>query len=116
MTEVEVVALFKVKAGGQEITLHPEQRVKLKDEIAEWLISEGRVQRVKMSPVKIYSKLFEEEIWLVATKEEMEALASKGVKEVVYMEGEIPLLKEMNKEKLMVIHSVKKIFPGAGLA
>lgn len=67
-------------------------------------------------PVKIYSKLFEEEIWLVATKEEMEALASTGVREVVYMAWEIPLLKEINKEKLMVIHSVKKIFPGAGLA
>ena len=52
----------------------------------------------------------------VADKEELDALASKGVKEVVYMAGEIPLLKEINKEKLMVIHSVKKIFPGAGLA
>lgn len=80
------------------------------------LISERKVKRAKMSPVKIYSRLFNEEIYLVADQEEMEALASKGVKEVVYMAGEIPLLKEMNKEKLITIHSVKKIFPGAGLA
>jgi hypothetical protein len=115
MTEVEVVALFKVKAGGQEITLHPEQRVKLKDEIAERLISEGRVKRAKMSPVKIYSRLFNEEIYIVADQEEMETLVSKGVKEVVYMAWEIPLLKGMDKEKLTAIYSVKKIFPGAGL-
>jgi hypothetical protein len=77
--------------------------------------AEGRVQKAKMAPVKIFSSLFNEEIWLVADQEEMEILVSKGVKEVVYMMGEIPLLKEMNRGKLMIIHSVKKIFPGAGL-
>lgn len=115
MTEVEVVASFKVKAGGEEIALHPGQRIKLKDEIAERLISEGRVRKIEMSPVKIYSRLFNEEIWLVATKEEMEALVAKGVKEIVYVVYEVPLLKGMDKERLMTIHSVKKIFPGAGL-
>jgi hypothetical protein len=113
---VEVVVSFKVKVNGEEIALRPGQRVKLKDEIAERLISEGRVQRAKMPPVKIYSRLFNEEIYIVADQEELEALVSKGVKEVVYMAWEVPLLKEMNKEKLMAIHSVKKIFPGAGLA
>lgn len=76
----------------------------------------GGAKKDKISPVKIYSRLFGEEIWLVADQEEMETLVSKGVKEVVYMAGEIPLLKEMNKEKLITIHSVKKIFQGAGLA
>ena len=112
---VEVVTLFKVKANGKEVILHPGQRIKLKEGIAEQLISEGRVRKIEMFPVKIYSRLFNEEIWLVANKEEMEALVSKGVKEIVYMAWEIPLLKGMGKEKLMTIHSVKKIFPGAGL-
>ena len=79
------------------------------------LISEGKVRGVKMPPVKIYSRLFNEEIYVVADQEEMEALVSKGVKEVVYMAWEIPVLKGMDKEKLIAIHSVKKIFPGAGL-
>lgn len=112
---VEVVTSFKVKANGKEAILHPGQRIKLNDEIAERLISEGRVRKVEMSPVKIYSRLFNEEIWLVATKEEMEAIVSKGDKEIVYMTWEIPLLKGMDKEKLVTIHSIKKIFPGAGL-
>ena len=80
------------------------------------LFPEGEVRGVKMPPVKIYSRLFNEEIYVVADQEEMEALLSNGVKEVVYMAREISLLKEMDKEKLTAIHSVKKIFPGAGLA
>ncbi len=38
---VEVMASFKVKANGKEIILHPGQRVKFNDTIAERLISEG---------------------------------------------------------------------------
>jgi len=113
---VEVMAPFKVKANGKEIILHPGQRLKFNDTVAEQLISGGKVKRVKMPPVKIYSRLFNEEIYVVADQEELEALASKGVKEVVYMAWEIPVLKGMDKEKLMAIHSVKKVFPGAGLA
>lgn len=113
---VEVMASFKIRANGKEIALHHGQRVKFNDTIAERLISEGRVRKVKMSPVKIYSRLFNEEIYVVADQEELETLASKGVKEVVYMAWEIPVLKGMDKEKLMAIHSVKKMFPGAGLA
>ncbi len=79
-------------------------------------ISEGKVKKASMPPVKIYSRLFNEEIYIVADQEEMNRLVSKGVKGVVYMAWEIPLLKKMGKEKLTAIHSVKKIFPGAGLA
>ena len=113
---VEVMASFKVKANGKEVILHPGQKVKLDAILVERLISEGKVKKVKLFPVKIYSRLFNEEIYIVADQEEMETLASKRVKEVVYMAWEVPLLKEMDKEKLMAIHSVKKIFPGAGLA
>ena len=112
---VEVMASFKVKANGKEVVLHPGQRIKLNDTVAERLISEGKVERVKMPPVKIHSMLFNEEIYIVADQEEMETLVSRGVKEAVYMAWEIPLLKGMDKEKLTAIYSVKKIFPGAGL-
>lgn len=72
--------------------------------------------RAKMAPVKIYSRLFNEEIYVVADQEEMEALVSKGVKEVVYVAWEIPALKGMDKERLRAVHLTKKVFPGAGLA
>lgn len=113
---VEVVTSFKVKANGKEVILHPGQRVKLKDGIAERLISEGRVRKIEMSPVKIYSRLFNEEIYVVADQEELEALVSKGVKEVIYIAWEIPVLKGVDKERLRAVHLTKKIFPGAALA
>lgn len=70
-----------------------------------------------MSPVKIYSRLFNEEIYIVADQEEMEALVAMGIKDqAIYMAREIPLLREMGQEKLKAIHQTKKIFPGAGLA
>jgi len=80
------------------------------------LISEGRVQRVKMAPVKIYSRLFNEEIYIVADREEMEALVSKGIKEAIYQAWEIPVLKGKNKESLGAVHQIKKLFPGSALA
>jgi hypothetical protein len=113
---VEVMTSFKVRANGEEIILHPGQRVKFNDTIAERLISEGRVRKVQMYPVKIYSRLFNEEIYVVADQEEMEVLAAKGVKEVVYMAWEIPVLRGVGQERLKAIHQIKKIFPGTGLA
>jgi hypothetical protein len=67
-------------------------------------------------PVKIYSRLFNEEIYIVADREEMETLVSKGVKEVVYMAWEIPVLKGVDKERLRAVHLTKKVFPGAAMA
>lgn len=112
---VEVMASFKVKANGKEVILHPGQRVKFNDTIAARLILEGRVRKVKMAPVRIYSRMFNEEIYIVADQEEMEALASKEVREAVYMAWEIPLLSGMDKEKLTAIHLTKRVFPGAAL-
>jgi hypothetical protein len=76
----------------------------------------GKAKKAKMAPVKIFSKLFHEEIWVVADQEEMEALVSKGVKEIVYMAWEIPVLKGMDKERLRAVHLTKKVFPGSAMA
>lgn len=70
----------------------------------------------KMASVKICSRLFNEEIWLVADQEEMEALVSKGVKEAIYMAWEIPVLKGKDRESLRAVHMTKKTFPGSALA
>ncbi|MGO8991198.1 MAG: hypothetical protein ACLQGU_17770 [bacterium] len=79
-------------------------------------IEGAKVKKPKMAPVKIFSKLFNGEIWLVADQEEMEALVEKGVKEVIYMAWEIPILKGKDKASLKAVHATKKVFPGAGLA
>jgi len=76
----------------------------------------GEAKKAKMAPVKIFSKLFNEVIWLVADQEELKTLASKGVKEAIYMAWEIPVLKRMDRERLEAVHLTKKVFPGAALA
>jgi len=68
------------------------------------------------TPVKIFSKLFNEEIWLCANKEEMDSLVARGVKEAVYMAWEIPILRGKDKDALKAVHEAKKVFPGSGLA
>jgi hypothetical protein len=78
--------------------------------------TEGKAKKAKFAPVKIFSKLFHEEIWLVADQEEMEALVSRGIKEVIYMAWEIPVLKGKDKERLRALHLTKKVFPGSALA
>jgi hypothetical protein len=78
--------------------------------------AEGRAKKAKMAPVKIFSKLFNEEIWLVADQEEMAAMVSKGVKEPIYMAWEIPVLRGKDKESLKAVHATKKVFPGSALA
>jgi len=52
---------------------------------------------------------------LVADQEEMDALVSKGVKEVVYMAWEIPVLRGKDKESLRAVHATKKVFPGSAI-
>lgn len=113
---VEVVTSFKVKANGKEVILHPGQRVKLDSIFADRLISEGKVKVVKVFPVKIYSRLFDEAIYVVADQEELETLALKGVKEVIYVAWEIPALRGMEREWLRAVHLTKKVFPGSALA
>jgi hypothetical protein len=75
-----------------------------------------KVKKAKKTSVKIFSNLFNEKICLVADQEELETLASKGVKEAIYMAWEIPALKGMDKERLRAVHLTKKVFPGAALA
>jgi hypothetical protein len=78
--------------------------------------SGGEGKKAKMAPVKIFSKLFNEEIWLVADQEEMEALVSKGVKEIIYMVWEIPLFRGKDEGSLRAVHLTKKVFPGSAMA
>jgi hypothetical protein len=76
----------------------------------------GKVKKVKMAPVRIYSRLFSEEIYIVADQEEMNRLVSKGVTRVVYMAWEIPVLRGIGREMLKTVYLTKKVFPGSALA
>ena len=67
----------------------------------------------KRGPVKIFSNLFNEDIWLAADQKEMEGLVLKGVKEAIYLASEISALKGRDPESLRAVHETKKVFPGS---
>lgn len=69
--------------------------------------------KAKMAPVKIFSNLFNESLWLVADDEEMKVMVSKGVKEAIYTAQDIVLLRERDESSLKAVHTTKKVFPGS---
>jgi hypothetical protein len=69
--------------------------------------------KAKMAPVKIFSNLFNESLWLVADEEEMKVMISKGVKEAIYTVQDIALLRERDELSLKAVQVTKKVFPGS---
>jgi hypothetical protein len=67
----------------------------------------------RFAPVKIYSRLLNDTLWLVWGEKEMEQLIEAGVREPIYVANEILTLKNKTKEELRKVHLVKKVFPGA---
>ena len=145
---LEVLIPFKIRANGEEVTLHPGQRIRVKKEIAERLLAEGRVRRMgsdlrdeaeapegaggdtkglsdeelraelsneknRFAPVKIYSRLLDDTLWLVWDEEEMRRLMAQGIKEPIYIADEILILRKKSKRHLEAVHRTKKVFPGA---
>jgi len=120
---LEVLISFKVRINGKEITLHPGQTIKVQEGVARKLLAERKVQiggdlnvqgeENKFAPVKIYSHLLNDTLWVCWDEEEMKELMAQGIKEPVYIAEEIPILENKAKVLLKNIHQVKKFFPGA---
>jgi hypothetical protein len=61
---------------------------------------------------KIYSKILEDYLWIVATDKERQELVSEGIRDVIYTQEEVSKLmgKNITKEGLVAIHKIKKAF------
>ncbi|ODS34504.1 MAG: hypothetical protein SCARUB_00380 [Candidatus Scalindua rubra] len=64
---------------------------------------------------KIYSKILDDYLWIVANGKELQELVTEGVKDVIYTQEEVSRMIDecVSKEGLKVIHKVKKSFTGA---
>jgi len=144
---LEVLTSFKIRANGKEVTLQPGQRIRVKEEIAERLLAEGKVRRIgdnlrdeneapektrelsdeelqaelsdernRFAPIRIYSRLLDDTLWLVWNEEEMKQLIREGIKEPIYVARELLDLRKMTEEKLKKVHMVKKVFLGSTMA
>jgi hypothetical protein len=79
----------------------------------EELRAELSNEKNRFAPVKIYSRLLDDTLWLAWNEEEMKQLMAQGIKEPIYIADEITILRNKSKEHLEAVHQVKKFFPGA---
>jgi len=79
----------------------------------EELQNELSNEKNKFAPVKIYSRLLDDTLWLCWDEEEMRKLMAQGVKEPIYIASEILILRKKSKRHLEAVHWTKKVFSGA---
>jgi hypothetical protein len=70
-------------------------------------------EKNRFAPVRIYSRLLDDTLWLAWNEEEMKQLMAQGIKEPIYIASEILILRNKSKEHLEAVYFVKKVFPGA---
>jgi hypothetical protein len=69
-------------------------------------------KKPKRKSYKIYSKILDDDLWLVPTDNEMKELVTEDVKDAIYTREEVSKLIDegISKDGLVAIHKVKKIF------
>jgi len=82
----------------------------------EELRAELSNEKNRFAPVRIYSRLLDDTLWLVWNEEEMKQLIREGIKEPIYVARELLDLRKMTEEKLKKVHMVKKVFLGSTIA
>ena len=97
-----------------EMELQPGQVANISDEnlIIE-LINERKITPLEDVPWLIYSEILQDLLWAVPDEAARERLTAKGVKEVIYTEAEIDLLREASRETLQAVHTAKKELLGS---
>jgi hypothetical protein len=75
-----------------------------------------KLKRVRKTH-KIYSKILEDYLWIVATDKELQGLVDEGINETIYTQEEVSKMidGDVTKEGLKAIHRVKKFFPGSSV-
>jgi hypothetical protein len=63
--------------------------------------------------VKIYSKILDAELWIVADGRDMEALQREQITDAIYTASELKELKGNAPKHIRSIHNVKREFPGS---
>ncbi len=110
-----VLEKIRLKTSKGEIELHPGQVTTLHNDIAIKLINECRISPIGKVSYKIYSKILDDVVWIVATDKELKELIEEGIKETIYTHKEVSRMLEegVSREGLVAIQEIKKGFPGA---
>jgi len=104
---------LKVRTSEGIVDLEPGQEVEVPEELAIRLINERKITPLEDRPWLIYSEILQDLLWAASDEEAREKLLAKGVKEVIYTEAEIDLLRGVSKETVRQVHEAKKVFTGS---
>ena len=104
---------IKLKTSKGEIELRTGQKVTLPADIALELVNDGRIAPIGKAIYKIYSKILDDFLWVVANEKELRDLIAEGVRDAIYIRNDIEQLDGISKEELRVIHKFKRVFPGS---
>ena len=66
---------------------------------------------------KMYSKILDDYLWVVATGRELQEMVAEGINETIYTHEEVSRMIDdgVSKEGLKAIHKVKKAFSGSSI-
>ncbi len=104
---------IKLKTSKGKLELQPGQVVTLPADVALELVNDGRLAPIGKAIYKIYSKILDDFLWIVANEKELRDLIAEGVKDAIYVHDDIEQLEGISKEGLKAIHKIKRVFPGA---
>ncbi len=104
---------IKLKTSKGKLELRPGQVVTLPADVALELVNDGRIAPIGKAIYKVYSKILDDFLWIVANEKELRDLIAEGVQDAIYIHNDIEKLDGISKEGLKAIHKIKKAFPGA---
>ncbi len=104
---------IKLKTSKGKLELQPGQVVTLPADIALELVNDGRIAPIGKAIYKIYSKILDDFLWIVANEKELRDLIAEGVQDAIYIHNDIEKLDGISKEGLKAVHKIKRVFPGS---
>ncbi len=104
---------INLKTSKGNLELQPGQIVTLPHDAAVKLLNENKIEPIGKAIYKIYSKILDDFLWIVANEKELRDLIAEGVQDAIYIHNDIKQLEAISKEGLKAIHKIKKAFPGA---
>jgi 3-deoxy-D-manno-octulosonate 8-phosphate phosphatase KdsC-like HAD superfamily phosphatase len=104
--------IFKIKDPEPIKTLINSGEVIPVLEDREWqtLLDKYRNEGITAIAVRLYSRILDSFLWVVADEKGIEALRIQGVKEAIYTEPEIKQLKNVDIASLRMTHNIKTTF------
>jgi hypothetical protein len=77
------------------------------------LLNDNKITPIGKAIYKVYSKILDDFLWIVANEKELRNLIAEGVQDAIYIHHDIEQLDGISKEGLKAIHKIKRVFPGS---